>query len=88
MATSNSVKIELFVKPAELAFILKVLDAFRQKKVLDFKLPQKENEPGFSFEKYITDGPPLSELELLALVNQAEKSETLTPEEFRQALGI
>lgn len=88
MATSNSVKVELFVKPAELAFILKVLDAFRQKKVLDFKLPQKENEQGFAYEKYITEGAPLTEKELLDLIDEAEKSENLTPEEFRQALGI
>jgi hypothetical protein len=60
MATSNSVKVELFVKPAELAFILKILDAFRQKKVLDFNLPQKENEPDFSYEKYSTEGAPLT----------------------------
>lgn len=88
MASPNSVKVELFVKPGELAFILKVLDAFRQKKVLDFKLPQKENEPGFSYEKYITEGAPLSEKELLELVDEAENSENLTPEEFKQALAI
>ncbi len=88
MATSNSVKVELFVKPTELAFILKILDAFRQKKVLDFNLPKKNNESGFSYEKYITEGAPLSEKDLLELVDEAEISEKVTPEEFRKALGI
>ena len=88
MATSNSVKVELFVKPAELAFILKILDAFRAKKVLDFKMPQADKEADFSYEKYIAEGAPLSEKELLELIDESEKSENLTHEEFRQALGI
>ena len=88
MTATNNIKVELFVKPTELAFILKILDAFRQKKVLDFSLPETEKNTDFDYEKYITEGTPLSEKELLELIDEAEKSENLTPEEFKQALGI
>ena len=88
MSTSDSVKVELFIKPSELDFILKILDAFRNKKVLEFNMPQTENGPGLSYGKYITEGASLTENELLELVNEAEKSEKISPEEFRKALGI
>ena len=88
MSKANSVKIELFIKPSELNFILQILNAFKQKKVLEFKLPESESNTDFDYEKYVTEGAPLSEAELLQLVDEAEKSEKLTPEEFRQALGL
>ena len=49
---------------------------------------EPEKNTDFDYEKYITEGAPLSEKELLKLIDEAEKSENLTPEEFRQALGI
>ncbi len=88
MSKANSVKVELFIKPSELNFILKILNAFKQKKVLEFNLPESEKYTSFDYEKYITEGAPLSEKELLELIEKAEKSEKLTPEEFRIALGI
>lgn len=38
---------------------------------------------GFSYEKYITEGAPLSEKELLELIDKAENSENLSPEAFK-----
>ena len=88
MSTAKSVKVELFIKPSELDFVLKLLDAFRSKKVLEFKLPHLKGNSNIDYEKYITDGEPLTEKELVQLVDEAEKSEKMTPEEFRKALGI
>lgn len=75
-SATGSVKINLFIRRSELEFMLQVLGAFKRKKMIDFTIENQQ-------DALALEGPPLSEEELLKIVEDAEQESKVSYEEFK-----
>ncbi len=78
---SSNIKVNLFIPPSELEFMLQVLKAFKKKKMLDFKVVEPEGSIAL-------EGPALSETELLKILEDAEHEPKVSHEELRALFKI
>ena len=85
---SGSVKVNLFIQPSDLDFMLQVLKAFKKKKMLDFKVEKTQGSTDSQIGPLFLEGPPLTEEELLDLVQAAEAAPKVSHEEFKSIFDV
>ncbi len=81
---SRGIPVNLFIQPTDFEFIVRILQAFRQKKMLEFSLPKPEE----MLASPMQEGAPLTQVELLRMVEEAEQEEKVSYEGFKTMFSL